>query len=302
MRVLVTGAGGQLGTRVAALVAADPATEALLCIDVEPPKRRIVGGRFRQVAATDRAKVRAVVRSFEPTAVLHLGIFEPGARATPREATARTATLTVGLAMALEEVGTLRHLVVRSGIEVYGRRRDGVVRPDESVPVDPTTPFGHSLRHVEVVAADLARRTDARSLVLRLAPLLGGSFPSPLARVLALPVVPVATLGQGAFSLLHVDDAARAVHAALHTDHAGVLNVVARGAITGSQAVRLAGGVGLPTFAYGWRAARIGAGLAGAPIPEHVRELLIRGRTADGTRAERLLGEPRHTTREAIAA
>lgn len=302
MRILMTGAGGQLGSRVAALVDADPATEALLAVDVEAPKRRLKRGRFRQVQPDDRAKLTSLVAEFRPTAVIHLGIFEPGARATPREATARTAALAVGLSCALLEAGTLEHLVVRSGIEVYGRRRNSVVCPDESVPVDPTTPFGHSLRHVEVVADDLARQSGARSVKLRLAPLAGGQFPSPLARLLAMPLVPVAALGQGSFCVLHVDDAARAFHSALQGDHSGPLNVVAPGTVTGSQAVRIGGAVAVPTFALGWRFARLAAEVAGAPIPEHVRELLIRGRTADGTTAHGLLGVPEHTTAEVLAA
>ena len=38
-----------------------------------------------------------------------------------------------------------------------------------------------------------------------------------------------------------------------------------------------------------------------APLPSHVRELLVRGRTADGARAEKTLGtSPEHTTSDVV--
>jgi hypothetical protein len=41
----------------------------------------------------------------------------------------------------------------------------------------------------------------------------------------------------------------------------------------------------------------------GAPIPSHLHELLLRGREADGHRAEELLGvTPRRTTEDVVRA
>lgn len=301
MRVLFTGMGGELGTRVASMLEGVPGVDELWGIDVDPPRRLLRRARFVRVESEDRVRTAEVVRELRPSVVVHLGTFEPSARSSPRRAVARTATLTVGLAQALDEVGGVERMVVRSGIEVYGRRRNSPVRPDEAVPVDPTTPFGHSLRHVEVVATDVARRSGAQLTVLRFAPLVGPHFPSPLGRLLRLPVVPVATLGGGPFSVLHQEDAARAVVAAIDADVEGPVNVVADGAVSAAQAARLGGRVALPVFGLGWRAARAAAEVAGAPLPEHVRELLIRGRTADASRAAEVLGPPTRTTREVVA-
>jgi UDP-glucose 4-epimerase len=50
-----------------------------------------------------------------------------------------------------------------------------------------------------------------------------------------------------------------------------------------------------------WAIARQLSHIAGAPVPEHVIELMHRGRLADGGRAEALLGiKPRATTSEVI--
>lgn len=301
MRVLITGMGGELGTRVAALVEADPDVEAVLGVDLDPPRRRLHRAAFELVEPDDRAGTIRRVVDFAPTVVVHLGIYEPNARTGPQRAVALTASGTVGLLTAVAEAGSVEHLVIRSGIEVYGRRRRAPVRPDEDVAPDPTSPFGQSLRHVEHVATTTGRRLDVPTTVLRFAPLVGPHFPSPLGRLLRLPTVPVSGLGDPPFSVLHQEDAAAAVVAAVTRPHDGALNVVAPGAVTAAQAARLGGRLALPVVGLGWRPVRLLAGLVGAPLPEHVRELLVRGRTADGSRIGEVLGvHPARTTPEVV--
>ena len=290
MRVLITGVGGDLGTRVALALEQASEVSALCGIDVDPPRRRLRQLEFHRVDPADRSRTAAVVRTFEPTHVAHLGIFEPNARSGPARAVGRTASGTVGLLSTLAAVGTVRRVVARSGIEVYGRRRGSAVCPDEDVAPDPTTAFGHSLRHVEQVAHGVGRRLDVPVTALRFAPLLGPHFPSPLGRLLRLPVVPVSALGDPPFSVLHPADAAAAVVAALGVDHDGPLDVVAPGVVTPHAAVRLGGRLPLPVLGPGWRPARLLAELVGAPLPDHVRELLVRGRAAAGHRAHEVLG------------
>jgi UDP-glucose 4-epimerase len=125
---------------------------------------------------------------------------------------------------------------------------------------------------------------------LRFAPLVGPHFPSPLGRYLRLPLVPVSGLSDLPFALLHQEDAASAIVAAIDHGPDGPVNVVAPGAVTASQAVRLGGRIPLPVVGPGWILARVAAEVFGAPLPDHIQELLTRGRVADGGRAESLLG------------
>ena len=135
---------------------------------------------------------------------------------------------------AAAECRSLEAVVVRSGIEVYGRRRGAATRPDEDVPADPTTGFGRSL------AADGGDRGRGRAgdrsvpvTLLRLAPVLGPHVPSPLGRYLRLPIVPVDLLGDPPFAVLHVHDAAAADRGGGPAPGAhGPVNVVADGAVT----------------------------------------------------------------------
>ena len=70
----------------------------------------------------------------------------------------------------------------------------------------------------------------------------------------------------------------------------GPVNVVAAGAVTPIQAVRMGSRLPAPLAGLPWRLARPIAELAGAPIPDHLLELLRRGCVADGSRAEAVLG------------
>lgn len=300
MRVLITGMGGELGTRVANLLEEQHDVSHLLGVDVDPPRRRLSRTEFHRIDPRNRDRTRAVIRDFAPTALVHLGVYEPYARSSPRAAVARTAAGTIAAVTTAAATGQLDRIVARSGVEVYGRRRGGPLRPDESVRAQPSTPFGHSLVHVERICVEAGRQSDAPVTLLRFGPLVGPHFPSPLGRLLRLPAVPFSP-GDPPFSVLHQEDAAAAVLATLRRPVDGPVNVIGSGAVTVTQAARIGRRVPVPVVGPGWRAAGLACELAGAPVPPHVRELLIRGRTADGTLVEGALGwRPAHGTRAVV--
>ena len=296
MRVLVTGAAGALGYRVTTILEDEPSVEAVGAVDLRPPPRRFKRAELTVVEPRERRRLVAAVRRFAPTAIVHLGVYEPDARSSPAVAAERTQIATMTVLGAAADHGGLDRIVVRSGLEVYGRGPGMVSVPDEDVPPDPRTPFGRSLADVERVAAATGHSADVPVVSLRLAPVQGPGVPSPLARVLRLPAVPVDALADPTFSLVHVDDAAAAVVVALRARHHGPLNVVGPGAVSVLQAVRMGGRLPIPVIGPGWAVARLAAGAAGAPLPDHHLELLRRGRTADGGRARAALGiTPRPT-------
>jgi nucleoside-diphosphate-sugar epimerase len=111
-----------------------------------------------------------------------------------------------------------------------------------------------------------------------------------LGRLLRLPAVPVPAFSDPPFSLLHPDDAALSMVAAIEKRYHGPLNVVGPGAATPWQAVRLGGRVPIPLVPALWGAASRATEVAGAAIAPHVVELMRHGRTGDGTRAVAALG------------
>lgn len=301
MRVLVTGMGAEIGTRVTNLLEADERVDDILGVDIDPPRRRLHRAEFRRVDPRDRRKLVKIVRSFEPSAVVHLGVYEPNARCGPALARELTHQCTVTALGAAAESPSLDRIVVRSGIEVYGRGRGAPTRPDESIAPDPTSPYGRSLLEVEQVAREVGLVASAAVTALRCAPIVGPHMASPLGRLLRLPVVPVGLLSDLPFSLLHEHDAAVAFARALECGFDGAVNVVAPGAVTPVQAARIGGRAVLPALGPSWLFARVLTEVLGAPLPAHVRELLVRGRTADGSFAEKAIGVlPEHTTPEVV--
>lgn len=297
MRVLITGMGGELGTRVANLLEADDTVTDIVGIDGYPPRRRITRADFHLIDPKDRRRIVEVVRAFDPEVLLHLATYEPHAHfggTAARRNTQASAVSTLGAATGCP---SLRRIVVRSGIEVYGRRRGAPMRPDETSPIDPTNGWGRSLGHVEHLAYETGGLAGVPVVALRFAPIVGPSFPSPLGRYLRLPIVWVSPLAELPFSLLHQEDAAQAVVAAAKGTSSGPLNVVGSGAITGSQAARRGRRLPVPVFGPGWQVAAFNSEILGAPLPPHTRELLVRGGGADGSRAVEILGvDPRPTS------
>ena len=97
---------------------------------------------------------------------------------------------------------------------------------------EPRTPYGRSLLEVESIVAGVRLRHGVPVCALRYAPVVGPHVPSPVGRLLRLPVVPVPAFADPPFSLLHPDDAAEAMVAAIDRRYDGPLNVVGPGAAT----------------------------------------------------------------------
>jgi UDP-glucose 4-epimerase len=290
MRVLVTGMGGELGTRVAQVLEERDDIDEIVGVDFVPPRRRLRRSEFHRIDPLERERLADFVTTLAPDAVVHVGVYEPYARLDPRGAQQYTEACTVTALGAAARAGKLRRIVVRSGVEIYGRGRGRAAVPDEHAAAAPTTAFGHSCLQVEAIASAVGRAQHAPVTAVRLAPVVGSHVPSPLGRLLRLPLVPVPALADPAFALVSPEDASRALVAALGRDHDGPLNVVGPGAASPWQAVRLGGRVPFPVLAAGWQVAYRMVELAGAPIPSHVAELLAKGRAADGARALEVLG------------
>ncbi len=288
-RVLITGMGGELGTRVAQLIEARSWADDVVGVDFVPPRRRLRRAEFRRIDPRDRDRLAAFVQEYAPTIVAHFGVYEPASRMTPASACERTELATIATLSAASRGGNLEYVVVRSGLEVYGPRTRRVSVPDEDVVPVPRTGYGRSLMKVEGVAKGLAVRSGVQVCALRYAPVVGSHVPSPLGRLLRLPVVPVSAFSDPPFSLLHPDDAANAMVAAIEHRAEGPINVVGPGAATPWQAARLGGRVPLPVLPQLWPAVARGTEIAGAAIAPHVVELLRYGRTGDGSRAQDLL-------------
>ena len=300
-RVLVSGMGSELGSLVASLLEAEPWVDALEGIDVDPPRRRLRRAVFHRIEPRDRARVVDVVTAFDPHVVIHLAVWEPDARvntATAKRLTDEAATAVLGAAA---ECRSLEHIVVRSGAEIYGRARGALTRPDETAVVAPTSDFGRMLARIEAAAADAGARAGVSVGAVRVAAILGPHVPSPLGRLLRMPVVPFSVLADPPFSVVRDLDAATALVAAARIGLSEPINIAAPGAITAWQAIRRGRRIPLANIGPDWAITRRLSHLFGAPVPDHVVETLHRGRLIDCGRAHAVLGvNPTATTPEVI--
>ena len=289
MRVLITGMGGELGTRLAQLLEERSEVTEIVGVDFVPPRRRLRRAEFRRIDPRDREKLTAFVSEVAPDAIAHFGVYEPGSRLGSSLASRYTRACAIAAIGGAARAGRLERIALRSGLQVYGRGRGRPGVPDEDAPVAPTTPFGRSLLALEALAVDVGRRHDIPVAALRMATIAGSHMPSPLGRVLRLPAVPVPALADPVFQLLHQEDAARAMVQALLLNIDGPVNVIGPGAASVWQAVRLGGRVPIPIAGPLWSLAAQAVELAGAPAPPHVIELLTRGSAGDGSKAADVL-------------
>ncbi|MEO1057322.1 MAG: NAD-dependent epimerase/dehydratase family protein [Actinomycetota bacterium] len=300
-RVFVSGVGGELGTLVATMLEAEDWVGDLAGIDADPPRRRLVRTDYHRIHPDDHDHIVSTIVDFDPHVLVHVGVWEPNARAAPRQAALLTDLAATSVIGAAAECPSLEHIVVRSGIEIYGRGPGALTRPTESAPTRPTCEWGRTVAEIERTAEQVGARVGVTVGALRLAPVIGPHVPSPLGRLLRLPAVPFSALTDPPFAVIEDADAARAIVAAARTGLDQPVNVVASGAITALQASRRGNRVPVPMSGPPWAVARAASYLLGAPIPDHVVETLQRGRLANNAAMRPLLGVvPDATTRSVI--
>ena len=301
VRVLVSGMGGELGSRVASLLEDEPWVGSLEGIDVDPPRRRLRRTVFHRIVPGQHDRTVETVTKFDPHIVVHIAVWEPHARAANATARSLTDEAVTSILGAAAECRALESIVVRSGIEIYGRARGSVTRPSEVEPRNPTSDYGHMVADIERTARAIGRRVGVSVGKLRLATVLGPHVPSALGRVLRMPAVPFSAVANPPFAVIHQHDAAEAFVRAAKIRLDEPLNIVAPGAITAYQAIRRGHRIPVPLVGPEWTIARGLTYLAGAPIPDHVLEMFHRGRLADNSRAREVLGfAPTTTTSDVI--
>ena len=101
---------------------------------------------FHRIPPDQHDRIVDIITRFDPHVLVHVGVWEPDARASPnvaRHLTDQAATSIIGAAA---ECPALENVIVRSGIEIYGRGRGALTRPDETAPVMPTCEWGRTRR------------------------------------------------------------------------------------------------------------------------------------------------------------
>jgi len=294
--VLVTGVADQLGGQLAARLAADPAIDRVLGVDMAPPA--VDNPRVEFVRADIRGpRIAKVIDSAGVDTVVHAA---PRPSVGSRRAAIKELNVigTMRLLSACQRAPSVRKLVLKSTAEVYGASASSpAVFTEQDAPEQ-----GHA-DEVEVegyVRGFARRRPDVALTVIRLADVIGPGVDNALTRYFSLPVVPTVLGFDARVQLLHINDALAVLNRAATHDLPGVYNAGGDGVLMLSQAIRRAGRVPLPM-----PRAAIGFGtrLAGGRVdlsPGQAR-LLNYGRVIDTTRLKTTFGfTPKWTTAAAF--
>ncbi len=307
--VLVTGVSRYLGSRLAAVLQADPSIERVVGVDTVPPRpdgARLLG-RTQFVRADIRNPLIAkVIASADVDTVVHLNVI-----ATPLGAGGRTAMKeinvigTMQLLAACQKAPSMRSLVVKSTTAVYGSSsRDPALFTEELAPRSlPRAGYAKDAVEVEGYVRGFGRRRPDVSLtLLRFTNFIGPSIDTPLTRYRSLPVVPTVLGFDPRLQFVHERDGLEVLWRTTLDDHPGTFNISGDGVILLSQAIRRAGRpfLPLPSPAAPW----IGQVLRRLGVadfsPEQMRFLAF-GRVVDTTAMREILGfTPRYSTVEAF--
>lgn len=311
MRIVITGATGNVGTSLIDVLADEPEVDAIVGIARRRPEVSLPKTTW---AVADVSRDRLAPLLVGADAVVHLAwIFQPTHQPLTTWQNNVLGSIRVFEAAVRAGVGTLVHA---SSVGAYSPRPEDGHSVDESWPTHavPTAAYGREKSYVERVL-DVLERDHPEVRVVRLRPgfifkrgsaaeqrrLFAGPFlPGRLARPAAVPVVP--DIPGLCFQALHSDDAGHAYRLALTRDVRGAFNVAADPVIDPAALGRLLGARPVQLPARPLRAAVAAAWrLHLAPASPMLVDLALSLPVMDTSRAREELGwSPASTAIEAI--
>lgn len=308
LRVALTGATGDLGQLLLPLLEADERVGFILALDVVRPERTADKVEYRRLDLAGHGadgRLAQLLLEHEIDAVYHLAFLW-----SPIQNTAFAHELEViGSLHVLTAVAAanIKRLVLPSLTAVYGARRENPAWLVEEMAAKgtPGSRFVSDKLEVEQqVRTFRPNHPDIQVLVLRFAPIVGPTVNNPVTRFLRAPLVPTLLGFDPLWQAVHEDDAARALHLALHSEAQGELNVVGQGVLPLSGMIKLAGGTVLPLphpVARG--AIRVLNATGSLGVPMTLLDYMQYSWLADGRKAEKAIGYvPRFHAREAVGA
>lgn len=308
---LVTGVSRYLGGRYARLLAADPAVDRVIGVDVIPPRSDLGGAEFCRADIRNPGVARILDDNGVDT-VVHMSVIATPVGAGGRSVMKEINVIgTMQLLAACQRTPGLRRLVVKSTTTVYGASPgDPAMFTEDFEPRGlPGSGFAKDSVEVEGYVRGFARRRpDVAVTTLRFANVMGPGVDTPLTRYFSLPVVPTVFGFDPRLQFTQEDDLLEALRVAAvpgsgpgpvasgsvasgSVASGGTYNIAGDGVLTASQAIRRTGrpAVPIPSVATG----TFGRALRRARMADFTHEqiaFLTYGRGVDTTRARTELG------------
>lgn len=305
-RILITGASGYLGLRLAKRFESDTRVEAIIGVDLEEPPLQI--GKFEFVRADIRNPlITRVLDSTRADTLVHTNISSHPSRLGGRSQMKENNVIgTLQLLAAAQRARRVERVIMKSSSAVYGLgpKEPSIVREDHDSRRAHLFGYGKDCAEAETYARDFGRRRpDVEVVILRTQSLIGPTIRTNMTDYLSLPVIPTALGYDPRLQLVHESDAVEAFALATHDAPRGIYNITGEGVVFLSKAVRMLGKFSAP-LPYPAAAAastflrRIGA----VDFPADQLQFLLYGRVVDAGHARESFGfAPRYTTERAIA-
>lgn len=299
-RVFVTGAASWTGGQ---LIARLDARDDVRVFAVDDTRPRVDFAADFVLTDLDRLALARYVLEFEPDVVIHLQSVDR--RAKEGRTTASEDRIVGALALfgAIERVGTVRSVVVKSDTAFYGSNpRNPSVMTESTRPRGQRSRYQRDLSEMERFVADLAdRMPDVTFTTLRFAPVFGPGVGNPISRYLTLPVVPTLLGFDPRLQFTDERDAVDVVEHALDHPVSGTFNIAGDGQMYLSRLLRLGRRAPKPLPGRTFDAALRMLRRTGLVIPDHVVGLLKHGRVVDTSAMRDGLGfSPTRTCRQTV--
>jgi UDP-glucose 4-epimerase len=307
-RVVITGVASKWGTEIARRLEREPEISYIAGIDSVEPAAQLERTEFIEADIRNPVLSR-ILPSTEADTVVHCGILwypEPGKPARALHDVNVIGTLQ--LLAACERTPGLERVIVRGSAAIYGCEGAApyFFGEDLAGQMPLRTRFQRDISELEDYFSNFARRhPEIVCCMLRYQPEIGPELDTPIARYLALPVVPTQLGFDPRLQLVHADDATGALLAAVRNPVRGPVNVAPDGAISLSRTLRLARRptIPIPHPLFEPALTRLGDRLgAGALYGDAVRFLRF-GRGVDNARLREEVGyEPSYDAEETVRA
>ncbi len=249
--VLVTGAGGYLGTQLLAGLAGDGNGPGIVALDVRevPAERRLPGVDYRLADVRDAEGLQRIFLETRPRVVVHLASI-----VTPGKDSNRQFEYEVdvgGTAKVLEacRLAGVRRIVVTSSGAAYGYYADNPAWISEDWPVRGNEAFAYAYhkRLVEEMLAAWRRKfPELEQVVFRVGTILGETVRNQITDLFEKPRLIAIRGSDSPFVFVWDRDVVGAIRRAIGDGPAGIYNVAGDGAMTIRQ---IAARLGKPVLA-----------------------------------------------------
>lgn len=295
MRVGVTGISSDLGRCLLPRLQEDPAVERVIAFDIAKPSETASRLEYVRVDLTRpgmEEELTARLREARLDALYHLAFVNSRVHGA---AFAHELEV-IGSMHVLAAAGAVRlpRLILPSLTALYGARPNGPAFLSEHAALAGCDGSRFITDRVEVerqVEAFAQAHPQTHVVVLRFAPMLGSRADNPITRLLRTRLIPSVLGFDPLWQVVHEDDAADALHRALHCAGRGAFNIASPEVLPFSALVRLSGGYSLPLPGPVLRATiRLLESLGVPSVPVPLLDFLTYNWVADLARATDQLG------------